>query len=239
MKYNKDLFIFGEPVDTSIGRIRFLTYKEFLTNQSYLSVISMNSLHLYYFYKNLKLKSESELLNIKNSSLNDIILKDKELLQVYTYVFELLIDFNEDIKAIDILHHQEAFVYVRQLIMDMNVITEEEVNPNEEIQRAIERSRRVKQKDAPKQSFVDIITSVVASTPHSYEDVCDMTIMQLYALYARIGAIYNYQTTTLYATVMEKVNIELWNKHIDLFEKESHTIEYDKFRKSMGGMLSE
>ena len=121
--------------------------------------------------------------------------------------------------------------------MDMNVLIEDNVSPNEEIQRAIERSRRVSKQTSQESTFVDITTSIVASTNHSFEDVSRMNVFQVYATYARIGAIYNYQTSTLFATVAEKVNIESWNKHIDLFQAENNTYSKEQFDSKFGGLL--
>lgn len=241
MEYNRDLFIFGEPVETSLGTVRFLTYKEFLLNQSQLSLIGLNILHIYYYFVNQIPKHEKDKLEqlkpIKEIPLWQYVKEDSQFENVYRMVFGLLIDFTEGFSVDDIMNDQEIFMSTRKLIMDMNVITEEEVSPNEEIQKAIERSRRVKQTDSEKQSFVDIITCIVAQTPNDFEKVNKMNVMQVYALYARLNAIHNYKTSTLFATVAEKVTIELWNKHINLFESKSDTLTKTEFDKGFGGLL--
>lgn len=241
MEYNRDLFIFGEPVETSLGTVRFLTYKEFLLNQSQLSLIGMNILHIYYYFVNQIPKHETEKLEqlkpMKELSLWEYVKNENQFEQVYRFVFNLLTEFKDEHTVDDIMNDKNTFMAMRKLIMDMNVIIEEEVSPNEEIQRAIERSRRVKQTDSEQQSFVDIITSIVAQTPNDFEKVNNMNVMQIYALYARLNAIFNYKTSTLFATVAEKVNIELWNKHIDLFERKSDTLTKDEFNKNFGGLF--
>ncbi len=243
MEYNRDFFIFGEPIVTKFGEVRFLTYKEYLTHLPQLSLMSMNNLHIYYHYKKVFKDMSNEdiesLNQLKDTSLYEIVISTPQFLQTYVDIFNMLIEFDDDIEIAHIFENQDDFMAIRKLIMDMNVVTEEDVSPNEEIQKGIERSRRVKQQDTPKQTFLDMVTSIVAGTPHSFEDVCNMSVMQVYALYARLGAFFNYQTTTLFATVAEKVNIELWNKHIDLFEKESHAIEHDKFKKTTGSIFDD
>src|SRR5690606_7116237 len=101
----------------------------------------------------------------------------------------------------------------------------------------IEKSQRQKQKDGEKQTFSDIISSVVVGSPHSYEEVANMTVLQLYSTFYRISQFQNYKTSTLFATVAEKVQIESWNKHIDLFEKTSSGISASEFNKTYGGMF--
>lgn len=242
LDYDKNLFIFGEEVGTKFGVIRFLTYREFLSHTSEISLISQNSLHIYYNLKNQLGKQASKesleaLSHLKEADLLEIVLSTNQLLNAYLKIFQLVFDRNEDMQFEQLFHSRESFYFIRNLVMDMNVITEEKVSPNEEIQKAIERSRRFKQQDSQEQTFVDIVTSIVASTSNSFEDVCRMNVFQVYAVYARVGAIYNYQTSTLFATVAEKVNIESWNKHIDLFKSEDDVISKDDFDKKFGTLL--
>ncbi|MFJ7915851.1 MULTISPECIES: hypothetical protein [unclassified Lysinibacillus] len=243
LDYDKNLFIFGETVNTKFGSIRFLTYREYLSHAAEINLIAQNSLHIYYNYRNqLKeaMADESSLkalMEIKEADLLEIVLSTRQLLNAYLKIFQLVFDGNEEKQYEIIFESSESFHFVRRLIMDMNVITEDKVSPNEEIQRAIERSRRFKQQSSQEQTFVDIVTSIVASTSNSFDDVCRMNIFQVYAIYARVGAIYNYQTSTLFATVAEKVNIESWNKHIDLFKLEDDVISKNEFDKKFGGLL--
>jgi len=246
---SRDFYIFGEPIDTKFGKIRFLTYKEYLLNLSELSLISQNVLHLYYMYRKQfeKEKNSKELIEelnqYKKKNLYEIVLGTDYILEAYLKILLLVLDTNEysdeEFKIVidAIFSTEEDFMYIRNMIMDMQVLTEDDVSPNEEIQKAIERSRRVKQHSSDKQSFVDIVTSITASTNNSFEDVCNMTVFQVYATYARISAIFNYNTTTLFATVAEKVSIEAWNKHINLFEKKTDTLTQEEFKSQFGGLF--
>lgn len=242
MEYNKDYFIFGEPIETIFGKVRFLTYREYLTKQSQLSLMSMSSLHIYYYFKeidkNISKEELEELKKLKDTPLLDIVMDIPVFKDTYKTMFQTVIEFKDSLSVEDIFSENEIFMQMRKLVLDMNVTVEAEVSPNEEIQRAIERSRRVKQAEAEKQTFVDIITSIVSSTNNSFEDVCNMNVMQVYAIYARIGAIFNYKTSTLFATVAEKVDIELWNKHIDLFEQKSDTLTENEFKSKFGGIFN-
>lgn len=243
LDYDKNLFIFGEKVQTKFGEVRFLTYREYLSNINEISLIGQNTLHIYYNFKkqlesatNDKASLEA-LKELKEAKLLEIVLSTQQLLNAYLKIFQLVFDGNEEMQFEKLFESSENFDFIRTLVMDMNVITEDKVSPNEEIQRAIERSRRLKQSSSQEQTFVDIVTSIVASTSNSFEDVCRMNVFQVYAIYARVGAIYNYQTSTLFATVAEKVNIESWNKHIDLFKSEDDVISKNEFDKKFGGLL--
>ncbi len=241
--YDKNLFIFGESVETEFGEVRFLTYREFLQNSTDLQLIAQNTLHIYYHYKNqMKAVGASasemeQLKEIKDIDLFEIVLGTQQILNAYLKIFQLVFDRNEKAPFEQIFSSSENFHFIRKLIMDMSVLTEDKVSPNEEIQSAIERSKRVKKNNSEEQSFVDIVTSIVASTSNSFEDVCNMNVFQVFAIYARVGAIYNYQATTLFATVAEKVKIESWNKHIDLFKVEDDSLSRDEFSKKFGSLL--
>lgn len=241
--YDKNLFIFGEDIQTEYGVLRFLTYREYLQNSMELQLVAQNTLHIYYHYKNQLKESRASkdeveaLKELKDVNLYEIVLSTKQLLNAYLKIFQLVFDKNEEAPYEQVFSKPDIFHFVRKLVMDMNVLTEEKVSPNEEIQSAIERSKRVKKNNSEEQSFVDIVTSIVASTSNTFEDVCNMNVFQVYAIYARVGAIYNYQTTTLFATVAEKVNIESWNKHIDLFKVEDDSISREEFGNKFGSLL--
>ncbi|WP_341323365.1 hypothetical protein NSQ62_07795 [Solibacillus sp. FSL H8-0523] len=239
----KDLYIFGEPVKTLIGEVRFLTYKEYLVNITSLSLITQNILHLYYQYKKHIDEKDENALNllesIKQLTLFDLVKSEPSLFEIYKKFFTLLISPKPEIEdpAEIILSDENLFVQYRQLIMEMNLLSEEMVSPNPEIQRGIEMSRSYKQQTSGESSFTDIVSSIVAGTTNSFKDVCEMTVYQVYATYYRMGAIFDYQTSTLFATVSEKVKIESWNKHLNLYERESHVIEKDSFDKKFGSMF--
>lgn len=246
LDYDKDMFIFGDDVITDYGKIRFLSYKEFLMCPNEVALIGQNVLHIYYYFlndlnkRNAKKEELDALKEIKESNLLEIVLSTPALLSAYLKVFNLVFDMNseQDVSFEKLFSDVNIFMFVRKIVMDMNIIVEERVSPNEVIQKAFERSNRIKSRNAPKQSNGDIITSIVANTNYNYRDVGDMTVFQVYALYARIGAIFNHKTTTLFATVADKVEIESWNKHINLFEQEQDNMSREQFNSKFGGMLS-
>lgn len=239
----KDFYIFGEPVDTELGTVRFLTYKEYLLNISELSLMTLNVLHLYYRYMKQIDKNDKEaveaLENFKKLSLYEIVLADPSFLNNYLKIFEMVIEPSAHYQGNifeQIFKDEKLFMYYRKLIMDMNLLSEEKVSPNPEIQKFIEMGQEVN-KPKEESSFTDIVSSIVAGTSNTFKDVCNMTVFQVYAVYYRMGAIFDYNTSTLFATVSEKVKIESWGRHLDLFNKDDGTIKKDKFDKKFGSML--
>lgn len=244
VELNKEMFIFGEPIETEVGLIRFLTYREYLLNMQSISMISMNTLHIYYQYRKM-FEGETDgqitsaLEELKRESLFNIIGRNDNFKNAYRTIFSLVLDKNHIDSISDkvelILADEKMFNMMRELVMSMQMINEEDVSSNPEIQRGIERSRRVKQKEAEKQTFSDIISSVVVGASIPYREIVNMTVLQLYSTYYRLGAMYNYQTSTLFATVADKVQIESWGKHIDLFQNEKDVMDRTTFDKQFGG----
>jgi len=64
-----------------------------------------------------------------------------------------------------------------------------------------------------------------------------MTVLQIYSTYYRIGAMKSYDTTTLFATVSGDVQIDQWNRNIDLFEKQTAGMKASEFNKNFGGLF--
>lgn len=241
MNIDKELFIFGEPVETEVGLIRFLTYKEYLMNMGALNLISMNVLHIYYEYKKMIDENNKEALDLleelRGDSLFNIVRANKIFYGAYIKIFSLVLDENDEEtieKSMETLFdHEELFMEIRELIMTMNFLSEDEVSPNPEIQMGIEMGRKAKSSDKDRQTPTDIITSIVAGTPNSFKDVNEMTVLQVYSTFYRLGAFKSYDTSTLFATVSTEAKIESWAKSIDLFNREdSSSIKRSEFDKN-------
>lgn len=238
MKDIKEFYILGEPIETEVGLCSFIKVREYPDFFFDLQTIALNKANIIYSYqkinKNGQLNEIVELLY--KLSLYEIIRELPELNDSYVRVFSKVFGSADNLHLIN----AETFNYYRQLIMDMNNIKEEKVNPNPEIQRAIERSRRVKQHEGDKLEFSDIVTSIVGFNGLTYKDVNEMTLYQLYMTFQRIAQIKGYDTSTLFATVSaDKVQIDSWCKHISLNFEEQHSISHDEFKRTTGNVISE
>ncbi|MED3562250.1 hypothetical protein [Bacillus xiapuensis] len=231
----KDFYILGLPIKTNIGQCYFLKVKEYPDYFADLQIIAMTKEQIIYKYGELnKNGSLDEFINeLKKLTLFEIALGIPELRESYCKLFDKAFNKKEVLFNIKV----EEFTYYRSLIMAMNCLKEETINPNPEIQRAIERSRRVKQQDGENTSFADIVTSIVGYNGLSYNDINEFTIYQMYMTYYRIAQIKSYDTSTLFATVAEKVQIDSWSKHIDLFEEEKHYVTKEDFKEKSNSLF--
>lgn len=243
---DKNFFIFGKPLETVLGNVRFLTYYEYLEHLNELAIMKMNVLHIYYNYRNSfderqfkpdeKVAIEESLQALKKESLFNIVSHREDIKAIYNKMFSMLID-NPEAPQI-ILNSEELFMYYRKMILDMSLTLEDEVSPNEEIQKGIEMGRQINSQKGEKNSFVDIASSIAVSSNFTFEQIANMNVFQVYTVYSRIAAIYRYQASTLFATVSPEQEIESWSKHIDLFDNGSGgTIKRSEFDKKFGKLL--
>lgn len=232
----KEFYILGLPIETDIGQCEFLKVKEYPDYITDLLTLSMSKEQIIYKYSEINKNGElNELIDqLKISTLFEIVTDIPNLNQSY---FNLLVKLfgNEDVvRSIN----RENFDYIRNLVMKMNFQKEEKINPNPEIQRAIERSRRVKSQDNDKLEFSDIVSSVVGFNGLSYKDINEFTVYQLYMTYYRIAQIKNYDTSTLFATVSsDKIKIDSWSKHINPFEEERHSLAKEEVQQKSSSLF--
>src|SRR5690606_2518444 len=211
MSVNRDFFILGEPIDTRFGKVRFLSYLEYLMNIQDVNLISMNTLHIYYNFKEnieklpISKEQKKELLDelkpTKKMKLFDYIKKDKQFKDAYFKMFKMvLVDLNIDV--IDaIFDDEKIFMEFRSLFMEMNMVHEEEVNENETIQQFIQNSKKAKAANAGKNTLSDLISSVAVGAGYTFREVKEMTVLQVHAAYYRIAALKNYDASIIWATI--------------------------------------
>lgn len=237
MEAIKEFFILGLPVETDFGKIHFIKLRDYQTHFMDLELMSWNKAKIIYKYIEINKNGELDGLieTMKELDLYDIVAGTPELRESYHNVFLKVFD---DKSAIDLID-RDSFEYYRKLILDMNCIKEENVNPNPEIQKHLERSKRVKQREREKVTLADICSSVVAHSGVSYNELLDWTIYQLYMTFFRIGQFKRHDATTLFSIVPteKKIDVESWSKHINLYEEESHVIDRDVFKKQTNDKL--
>jgi len=225
MKNLKEFYILGLPIDTPFGKCHFVKVKEYPD---------------FLIYQNLLSISKDKILSIhKQQGYNIDEIKDELslfawicLIPDFRIMYGELFDFVFKEKGVfDKIETEEDFYSIRQLIMDMNCIKEEKEIKNPELKAWLEKGRELKAGDNPIY-FEDIVSSIVAYTGHTYEQVNEMTLYQLYMTFNRIAQLINYDTSTLFATVStEKINIESWCKHIDFNVEKEEGMSREKFEK--------
>lgn len=233
----EEFYFTGLPIETSIGYCHFLTIEDYAECFIYLQYVSMTKEQiLSELAKNYIGADKNELEALKQYTFYELICNlanwHVSYAKVFTKVFR-----NEDILT---SINEENFYELRKLILKMSCIKEEEINPNPEIQKFIEMSKRAKSREGDKQTLGDMTSSIVGYNGLSYSDINSFTIYQLYLTYYRICHFKNYDTSTLFSTVStEKIKIDSWSKHIDLFEEEKHYITQEEFKKNIGSVLDD
>ncbi|MEK4907336.1 hypothetical protein [Niallia sp. FSL M8-0099] len=238
MKNFQEFYILGLPIETEIGLCNFIKVKDYPDFILDLQIISMNKNKVIHDYSVSNKKGELNDFIIKLSEMDffDIVLGIAELREAYVNVFTKV--FNDESVLSKIT--PDNFEYYRNLVLNMQCIKEEIINPNPEIQRAIERSKRVKAQESSQLTFADMVSSVVVGTGIDYEQINNWSIYKLHMTFQRIAVFQNYDTSTLFATVSsEKMKIESWSTHIDLFEEENHFVTQEQFNKSTGSAFRE
>lgn len=236
----EEFYFTGLPIETSIGDCHFLTIKDYANCFVYLQYVSMTKNQiisaLTKTYTGNRLKEEVDKLEQK--TLFELICSLPEFNGSYATIFTTVFKNKDILESIN----EENFYNLRKLILKMNCVKEEEINPNPEIQRFIEKSKRVKaQNNGEKLTLGDMASSIALENGLSYEKINNYTIYQFYLTYYRIGHFKNYDTSTLFSTIptTEKIKIESWSKHIDLFEEDKHYITQEEFKKNMGNVLGD
>lgn len=251
IKLTESELLFAKYVETPFGRLRFLTYEEYLNLSKELTFITYNVLHFYYMILNgipkHRKKERAEVEPFKELSLQTIVMSYPDVYDSYYMVLAHMLEPNEFINEpekfmkvfTDIMANEEAFLMMRAYIMKMNLLKEEKVSPHPKLQEAFERDRKMREiasQDAP--NNIDIVTSICALTSHDFEAVSKMTPFQVHNIYARISANKDYERNILFATVSQVENIESWAKKIDLFNmKDTSVISKDDFDSKYGSMF--
>lgn len=241
-----DDFIFGEPIQTKYGLVRFLKYKEFSSLKIELHFINLNVLHLYYLYmKNAKTDEEKgQIEEIKKKSLFEIVKDSKQLVSCYILVLQKVLDINgytdNHMSAVikSIFTNEEDFLFYRKLIQDMNFLIEDEVSPNPEIQKFIDKKNHLKSRKQKKDEnpITNIVTSLVCGTSLTFSEIGEMTLMQVNASYQKLNHFKNFDVTTLFATV-SKTEIESWNEPITSMSEEKSGMDSNQFSSQFGSMI--
>lgn len=229
-----EFYILGIPIRTNIGDCHFVKVKDYPNVFADLQIVQLTRQHFINQFMSAQDISVQDIANeLSSVSLMDVVIEFPEVTEAYKKVFSY---FFKDDEAFFKIESEEQFNYLRSLILKLGCITEEYVNPNPEIQEALERSRKLKSKKQGKLAFSDVVSSVSVIKGINYRDILEMTMFQLYMDFHRIAQDKSYQASTLFATVADKVEIEGWNKHIDLFEEEEEGISMGKLGKIANDM---
>lgn len=242
--------IFGEPIETIYGTIRFYSYKEYVKRLTDLSLISFSTLKFYYIIRSQLLEANApksdliDLMGMKEIPLFDYVRMNPQVLEAYARVFgELISHENINYRHLDLYYEmeEEDFLNIRSIIMKMNMLQEERMSPSPRVQDRIDRGKKLKMRengDAP--TTESILTSIFVETGIPFPQLLEMTAYQLLAVFKRIHSFKNFDVSVLMATVAPDVEIQRWDEN---HENEiqgtgtEHAIDSGEFSKNIGGIF--
>lgn len=216
----RDFYILGLPIETSIGECHFIKIKDYYKFAQYLNLVRMSRDEIAYSLFSANQTESSK--EVKKLTLFEVVTQLPLFTEAYHKVLSKM--FNDEGILEKVTH--ENFTEIRKLILDMNLLKEEKINPNPIIQKAIERSKRLKSLESSELNLTNMISSIVAFGSSDYEKIVNWTIYQVYMTFLRIALLKKYDTSTLFATVDpdHAKNIEDWSKDIEIFEDDNHTL---------------
>lgn len=224
----KDLYILGKPIETKLGNLRFIKvkeYDEFIKHIPYILldknevIKGINKEYQHYFVD----RPFIEIIKYFNENPYNLYKGYKELFQFC---------FSNDV--FDLIQSDEEFNYYIDLIKKMNYLHYAKPNPNPEIEKFNRFKKYLQKKKGEEITFESVYTSVGLFMGC---DPDEMSIYKMYAYFNRIGQFKNHETTTLYSTVAKDVKIELWCKHIDMFNIETKKTSLEEFSQHAKNMM--
>lgn len=228
--------MFGRNIFTSAGYLAPIKVEEYDDYSASLSMMAMDKTYIVYSYLTLPKSPEvNDIINhLVDMNLYEIVQGIPDFRNAYEDVYQKVFLDKKDVKNIA----YENFDEVRKTILEMNCLSEESAMINLDrnarsyldtrVQKAVERSKRVKANDSNSEDspeLEDIVSSVVVGAGFSFEEISNWTMYQLYSSFNRLAQFKTYESSTLFATVASDVNIESWSKKLNLFAKDSHSIK--------------
>ncbi|MCA1027321.1 hypothetical protein LCM23_14565 [Cytobacillus kochii] len=228
----KEQLILGLPIETELGMCNQLKVRDLIYFNKDLRAISLNKDHIIRSFADAK---DKEIIDyIKSRSLLQIIHEVDDIKNSYINVFNKM--FRED-AFYEV--NEDNLDFYRELLLSMNCIKEEKINPNPEIQAAIERSKRVNADEGESVDLSCMVSSIVVACGIPYSDILELTLYQMHMTFSRIGQFKDFDTTVVLASAgADKVKIESWSKDVNLFKEDKHAVSESQFNNSFGKILS-
>ncbi|PAV30167.1 hypothetical protein CIL05_06785 [Virgibacillus profundi] len=222
----EDFYIQGSPIKTEIGFCHFIKVKDYSEMIGKLSVLVYDKNKIMADMHQQKKKASGEHLKsliasievVEQGTTFKIIKQLPNFDMAYQELFSVLFRDDGAWKKVS----EQNFNYYRELIAKMNGITLPETNPNPEIQAFLDMA--AKSKSGEGIGFTTLMTSVAVGQGASYAQINNYTVFQLNMTFRRIAGFKDYDTSTLFATVAEKVDISNWSKNHEIAEKNKHVI---------------
>lgn len=216
----KDFYFLCEPIETKLGKLRYIKVKEYPEFIKYIHLLSLQKF---------------EILKLVNPEFKDIFepmtmlelikyfkQEDFALYQLYKKLFQFC--FKEDV--FDLIENDEEFEYYRDLMRKVNHVPYDPPNPNPEIEKFNKWKRILNQKNNDNITLESMYSSVWVATGYKPDE---LTIYELNMLFNRVAMFKNYDTSILFKSVSPTdITIESWYKQL---EEEQKKMTLDEFSK--------
>lgn len=240
MENARELYCLGhsDGIDTRVGKIHFIKVKEYALFSKHVSFLLLEKRDIEDYIKALiqgDSRFESLYTFTENSDLLTIIKALKEsmpgIYEGYKKLFEFC--FKKDI--LEEIEDNEEFVRYIDIIKKINCVSHKKANPNPEIARFEEMKREYEEKKRGRVTFDSIYYSIWLAVGERPDE---MTLYDFYSLFSRIGQFKNYDSTILFKTVTNEVNVEPWAKHIDILEDSEKKTTLKEFSEKANSIIN-
>lgn len=253
--------LFGLPIETPFGELKPLSIQDYMVCSLELSVITFDmkrSLHEMRLTLPEERRNSKEITEMLEKLLAEVSLKDflisymTPYFSAYIAILARCMFFNiegdekkyETARDFLVELSAEEFDNLRKVLMYINGQSGQTAFLDPELQRYKEKAIKFKAKDGEGEApnVPTLVTSVVAFTGLTFDEIITWNITQLLQVFQRIQMLKGYDTTTLFATVAgDKVEVQEWSKNIVL-EDDSNTsnsfaLSFDKFEGDIGKKL--
>lgn len=255
--------VLGLPIDTPFGKLKPLSIYDFLERGDALSAITfdkprvLHEIRLNQPEEQRNTKEMTALLREMNEqySLKDILITYMEpyfhaYVEVISRCSELKEDETFESKQEEVFEYlkeldAEEFDAFRQIILEINNQATQTASLDPTVQAWKEKALRYKSTakgDGTAPNLSTMVTSIVSFSGHTFSEILEWNIAQLQQVFQRIGLFKAYDTTTLFSTVTDKIDIQDWSKNIEI-ENDSNTssnvaMSYKAFQQNMGDAVN-
>lgn len=221
----KDLYILGLPIDTPVGKLYPVKVHEYPAFIQHINTLVLDKGTLMYTIKQLVSVDDGFQLVldvIKELDLFDFIKFFMEDDFKGTFPYILCVDLYEQHRelfkfcfkkdVINLIEKSKDFEFYKKTIIEMNDIQYEPLNPNPKIAKFDLLKRMMQQGKGEQLSFKAKYSSVLLFMGKYAKD---LTLYQFNALFERIGYFKNYDITSIYRILDDKVDVVPWYADIE------------------------
>ena len=244
MKDKKYNYILEKPIKTNIGYfypIEVGNHDEF---EEFGGVAGLDRVALINYFKNLVIENnqfqpfldiveELDMLNFIKfcgaSEYDGSFLSN--LHKQYVDLFKFCTKCDNNI-IFYLIETDEEFQQYLNLIREMNGIRYEATNPNPEIERRNQLTRKLESMRNENIDFESMFTSACVGLKKLPHEINKVSLYAFYKLFGRVGQFKNYNTSVLFSTVSTEAKIEPWYKS-DVIHKNENYITEDQLNRAV------